>query len=267
MGGRGAAGTRHLQGFVHLERPMTFRAVQELLMIPPHVHFEVARGSDLQNKEYCSKGENVFECGTTPRATQQDRRDERKAQHREAWYNLMQDITMDPFASLSSYHEFDYIKLIAQNGRWFAAFQQDQQLKRAQQLRNVSACVLWGPTGTGKTYTAMQTASEADLEVFLISIVSERHSWFDGYRGQKVLIIDEFDPNVVDKTLMKRLLDKYPLRLPVKGGFTYANWDKVVLTSNYDPKTWYQNQEKADYDAIQRRITHTVHMTEPYHPE
>ncbi len=51
------AATEHMQGFVHFRSRKTFRAMQKLL---PGAHLEVARASDVENLEYCSKGGRVL---------------------------------------------------------------------------------------------------------------------------------------------------------------------------------------------------------------
>ena len=42
------------------------------------------------------------------------------------------------------------------------------------------------------------------------------------------------------------------MKLQVKCHFTYANWDKVYITSNKPYEEWYPNIE--NYEALDRRI-------------
>lgn len=66
----GDSGTPHLQGFIRLWKPLRMAGVKKL--ISPRAHLEKARGTDKQNKAYCSKEGKVFlevgECdsGATP---------------------------------------------------------------------------------------------------------------------------------------------------------------------------------------------------------
>lgn len=46
-------GTRHLQGFVNLKQRTTLRNIK--LILGNTAHIEAAKGTDQQNKEYCSK--------------------------------------------------------------------------------------------------------------------------------------------------------------------------------------------------------------------
>lgn len=59
----GEKGTRHLQGFVHLHRKVRISTVKK--NICKTGHYEMARGTDEQNKLYCSKdGDLLLEVGT-----------------------------------------------------------------------------------------------------------------------------------------------------------------------------------------------------------
>ena len=53
---------------------------------------------------------------------------------------------------------------------------------------------------------------------------------------------------------MLNLLDGYRLRLPIKGGFTYAAWTKIFITSNQisEPYSMASIEHKAAFD---RRIS------------
>jgi len=53
--------------------------------------------------------------------------------------------------------------------------------------------------------------------------------------------------------------------LPVKGGFTYARWTKVYLTSNTHPDDWYgETVPIAVKGAIRRRISKVEHFSQAF---
>lgn len=52
-------GTKHLQGFLNLKNPTRFNKVKSSLHNTAHL--EKANGTDIQNKEYCSKSGDFFE--------------------------------------------------------------------------------------------------------------------------------------------------------------------------------------------------------------
>lgn len=62
--------------------------------------------------------------------------------------------------------------------------------------------------------------------------------WWDGYSGQKVVLIEEFRGQVQLQKMLQ-VLDKYPLRLEIKGGSVPARYELVIVTSNTRPEDWY----------------------------
>lgn len=87
--------------------------------------------------------------------------------------------------------------------------------------------------------------------------------WFDGYAGEAVIVLDDFDGSQLTYDLFKRLCDKYPLRLPVKGGFANCRASLIVISSNKPAHMWYAGQDPV---PILRRISNTVSYTRPYTP-
>lgn len=63
-------GTKHLQGYVSFLTPKRFSQITKLL---PTAHWEVSKGSDSQNREYCSKGGDLLcEKGTLEQGRRTD---------------------------------------------------------------------------------------------------------------------------------------------------------------------------------------------------
>ena len=83
--------------------------------------------------------------------------------------------------------------------------------------------------------------------------------WWDGYMGEKTLIIDDFD-GWISHNRMLGLLDGYQCRLAIKGGFTYARWTKVIITSNKRPESWYDG---VITEALKRRLHVVIDMSAP----
>lgn len=51
-----ATHTPHLQGFMHLKRKVRFTVLKKKL----NAHYEIARGNDEENRDYCKKGGDVI---------------------------------------------------------------------------------------------------------------------------------------------------------------------------------------------------------------
>lgn len=108
--------------------------------------------------------------------------------------------------------------------------------------------IYWGESGTGKTRLAVSENPEAYL---LTKPNGNGTIWFDGYDGQSTIIFDEFY-GWVQYDLLLRILDRYPLRLQIKGGFVECSATKFIFTSNKPWTDWYPNID--DKCALQRRI-------------
>lgn len=131
----------------------------------------------------------------------------------------------------------------------------EQQSDR--QLQGVRVLVLWGATGAGKTYAAVNViANGTDYYIAEAPSVKGSKLWFDGYEGQRILILDDFDGDYCTMAYLKRLLDKYKLKIEVKGGFAWATWTTVIITSNHHPADWYKGNgvQVVDTSPLERRI-------------
>jgi hypothetical protein len=80
--------------------------------------------------------------------------------------------------------------------------------------------------------------------------------WFDGYSGQRILIIDEFTGSQLLFSTFLKILSGQQQRLEVKGSKELNYINHVIITSNYEFNSLYQNlkynQGQADWriDAI-----------------
>ena len=63
-------------------------------------------------------------------------------------------------------------------------------MPNATQKKKVEVKWFWGPTGSGKTYTAYQIVQERKLQDDLW-VSADTCKWFDGYGGQKAVIFDD----------------------------------------------------------------------------
>lgn len=110
-------------------------------------------------------------------------------------------------------------------------------------------CVLLhGDTGVGKTRFVYDRFPDVHA-VFDIST-----PWFDGYDGHRVALLDECGPGMMSYNMLKRITDRYPMSVPIKGGSVPWNPDIVFMTSNVPLSDWYQNIPIADRMALSRRI-------------
>ena len=78
--------------------------------------------------------------------------------------------------------------------------------------------------------------------------------WVDGYFGHEIVILDDYKGTINFQVLMQ-MLDRYPMKMPIKGGFVEWCPRKVIITSNTDPLLWYLDINQYEGEAFARRIT------------
>lgn len=114
----------------------------------------------------------------------------------------------------------------------------------------------YGSTGTGKTRAATEFATQLGCEFWLSS--DPNLQWFDGYEQQRVAILDDFRPKGVKFPFLLRILDRYPIKVPIKG--SYANWcpEFIIITTPNNAECSYSVRGKylpEDIRQLHRRIT------------
>jgi len=226
----------HLQGYLYFANAKTFTAVKRLL--PPQAHIEKAAADAQTNRRYCTKEDALgyIEKGTIPQPGR--RNDMATIRARLVAGEPVLDVQFD----CTSVQQLKYCELFA------------NVLLRRQRAREVPA-VFWlhGPTGTGKTRYA------ADAAPFAYWTVPGQLKWWDGYDGQKQVIIDDFRPSICTFDYLLRLLDRYPLVVEKKGSSVPMIADTFYITSPMSAEDTYCNVATGEEVAqLTRRITTTL---------
>lgn len=235
-------GRRHLQGYIEFKTPWRLSRLQTLFgSVKPH--FESAQGTASENIKYCSKEGDIEEFGTPAKKAQGHRSD-------------LEEIRGNIAAGISD------IQLAEQNfSQWCQyrrAFGEYRNLLRSSQPRQLDGVyLLWGRAGSGKTRFAYEHG-EATGGVWLSS--DPQLKWFDGYTGQKVAILDDFRGDCSVSWFL-RLLDRYPLQVQLKGGWTTWNPSCIFITSNLPYTEWFQSLDMESLSAVERRFKRVVHLT------
>lgn len=163
--------------------------------------------------------------------------------------------------------DWDRIREIAQGGLGDAAeIPSDIFIRCYGSLRNISkdfatptfrgeqsVSVYWGTSGTGKSHRAFEECGES------FYLKSPLTKWWDGYRGEENIIIDEFR-GVVDISHVLKWLDKYPCLVEVKGSQVPLKSKKWWITSNLSPDEWYPNLDTETKNALTRRLSSIEHF-------
>jgi hypothetical protein len=226
----GDSGTPHLQMYLEVPKKVGLRSIKRMPGLS-RCHAEKARGSFQSNKDYCTKEDNnPFEEGSP---IKQGRRSDLE----EIRTHLDGGGTVEDVAS--SYF-----------GQWVMyrrAFKEYVTLKLPHRTWKPKVFVLWGNTGTGKTRFCFDQVQDQTYWM------PGDYSWFDGYEGQPIVILDDYRGEYPLQLLLK-LLDRYPMTVPIKGGF--AKWlpKKIYITSNLRPEEWYKQSDFRSIAALMRRF-------------
>lgn len=119
--------------------------------------------------------------------------------------------------------------------------------------------VYWfhGDTGTGKTRGAYALGVLLGYSLTDIWSNSANLQWFDFYERHKFVIFDDFREDHVTFSFFLKLLDRYPLTVPFKGGHTVWNPEYIIVTSPFTPGYIFNNRRAEDIRQVERRITGT----------
>ena len=136
--------------------------------------------------------------------------------------------------------------------RSFSAY---RELLNPPTQREVSVCLLVGDPGVGKTRYVFERAQREGRDLWISS--DPTLTWFQGYTGQEWVLLDDFRGGSSFEWLL-RVLDRYPLYVPIKGSSVPWRATCVWITSNLHLEEWYHG---VDLAPLSRRITRTVHIT------
>lgn len=101
---------------------------------------------------------------------------------------------------------------------------------------------LWGPPRVGKSWLAHHAFGEVYKK--------DQSKWWDGYTGQKTVILEDVDMHGGPALAhyMKLWTDVYALAGEIKGGKIPLNYDRMVVTSNFSIEQIYGPKRKHDED-------------------
>lgn len=221
-------GKVHCQGYIALKERTSLPTLKKLFS--PGAHWEVARGTPKENYEYCTKEHGLagpWEMGKRPdgKGTRSDLKGVYAMVKAEKTNAEILEATEGKAAKFEKAVNFMRATL--------------NEKASDRQLQGVNVVVLYGPTGTGKTYAAVNHFGKDDYHIQDCPATPNSKLWFDGYAGQRVLILDDFSGDFCNYRYLLRVLDKYRLKVEIKGSHVWALWTTVVITTNVHPSGWY----------------------------
>lgn len=227
-----STGRRHVQGAVALLATTRMAGLKKIL---PDAHLEISKAWD-KAVEYCKK-EDTRAPGTTPLEVG----------------SLKQGQRSDLVQLTNCVRDGVCMRVIAEEfpDTWVRNYKGLGALQTL--LHPAKACdrrvaLFWGPTETGKTRMVFDELQD------VYTVFDIEKNWFDGYTREKNVLLDECGPGMFNHNFLKRLLDRYPMTVPIKGGSTAWCAETIIMTSNVPLSEWYLGLRPADYQALRRRM-------------
>ncbi len=239
--------TAHLQGYVQMNHRTRLPALK---MLQRRAHWENRKGTHEEARSYCVKEYTRTAVGieegipVTGRGVRTDLHDYR-------------DAVIAGVSPADIVRDDDLYPVMAKHPRLRSQIEMALNLDSRTWMTEVH--IKWGVTGAGKSHWARETYPGA----FWLSPPRDKACWWDGYRGQETVVIDEFKGWIAQEQF-KRLADKYPLQVETKGGMMPFLAKRIIVLSNYEPTTWWSGGMQA---ATDRRITSCQHMQQAWEGE
>lgn len=246
----GEQGTPHTHLYLYSPNAILFSTLQQRFM---GAHIEAAKGSHRENRDYIRKEGRWLD----------------DAKHETNLPETFEEsdalpIERDKRESISS----EILSLIQSGSsnaeilvQYPSAMNRLQHIEAARQTlleecynnqwRDLEVTYLWGKTGVGKTRSIMEKYGYSRV----YRVTNYDHP-FDDYKGQDVILFEEFRSSLPIQDMLK-YLDGYPLMLPCRYSNKAACFTKVYLVSNIPLSAQYPNvqvSEPETYRAFCRRI-------------
>jgi len=229
VGREGKDATPHLQGYVVFKSQRTLRAVSKDL---PRAHLLIAKGSSLENRNYCSKEGDFHEVGDRPLAPSEKGQME-KDRFEKAWELAKEGKIEEIDADIRLRYLNTLEKIPLKYG------------PRPTPNPTLENRWIWGPTGSGKSRGAALLYPGAYYKMC--------NKWWDGYKGEETVIIEDLD--VKHNHLAHHLKiwgDHNPFIAEMKGSATMIRPKRIIVTSNYPPEGIWEG-EPSTLEPLQRR--------------
>lgn len=213
---KGESGTHHLQMACRFNNQVDMSTASRVFG-QSKSHIEVMKGHPDQSKTYCSKEKLIIERGVMPV------REGRQAKAK-----------LDGMVAMLKKGASDKELFESNPAMWLryrSSLSAAKQLYAGEVKRNkVSVYWYWGETGAGKSFRSEQEAEKDGRALYR----QNGSSWWDGYDGQPLVIIDDFAETANFRDTL-RILDVYNTLVPTKGSHAWLKAEKIWITASYHP--------------------------------
>lgn len=215
------SGTPHLHVFIVYHKNTRVAAARA--MWPTRAaDFSFARESSMTCANYCKKHGDYWESGELPLEPGQA--------EAKRWEEALINARAGKFEEIPP---DIYIRYVLNLKRIWADYQPIPQ-----PIDTLDFHWYWGPTGTGKSVTARGN----NPDYYLKGI----NKWWDGYRNQTCVIIEEWSPMNPELEramghLLKQWADHHPFPAEKKGSMAMIRPQKIIITSNYSMEECFRD--------------------------
>jgi len=208
----------------------------------PRAHIEIAKGNFESNFQYCTKEGDWTQDGEEP-LHEDNARKKGGGANAHRWEDARKRAREGDFDSIPADIQLRVDK---------ALFREYSRHKPDPPSNHHTSKNFWiyGPSGTGKSYSARMVGQHLGWRTY---VKEPESKWWDGYEGQELVIIDDFDKYQLKQGgAMKRWLDIYPFQAETKGGQQLVRPKVVIVTSNYAPSDIWNDEQTLV--PIERRV-------------
>lgn len=254
-----STGTPHLQAYVEFKCSKMGKYLRKVLR---KNHFEVRKGSPKQASDYCKKGEQTHEewkklgCegpnfGLNAVFYERGKISAQGQRNDLLEIKQLLDANGGNIREVADKHFHMYC-------RFGTAFKNYINLGVNPRTGCAYTCYFYGESGSGKTELAKRGGDpNGPIKSFYMK---DNTKWWDKYRGEDVIIIDDFDGTWPFKNFL-RLLDKNPYMGETKFGYIEINSPYIIVTCDKPPDFFWDKPEDANHlEQIKSRFDEIRHV-------
>lgn len=233
-------GRKHHQLYCYFWKPRTTgrNSLKKIGAMWGETHCNVApmRGNIKENEGYCSKEGKLIEHGIKPKQGARGDLDETKQEILDGKLTADDILEENPMM----YHQYgrtiEKLEILALRKKW----------------RKWMTKGTW-ITGKSKTGKSEDAFKDYDPSTHYLKNLNEE--WWDGYKGQPIVVINEFRGQIRFSELLD-LVDKWPKMVKWRGRESVPFLAReVIVTSIHTPYECYSNVNDEPWEQFERRFT------------